>query len=78
VADLADAAAVIRVLRRGPVTVSEVVAETGLSQDKVYRLVESLEQAGAPITRGEFAREEGGRPAATLRITAAGLRKWLG
>jgi hypothetical protein len=79
VADLAHVAAVIRALRRGPVTIAAVAAETKLSQQVVYRIVGQLEQAGAPIVRGELeSTEVGGRPAATLRLTAAGLREWLG
>lgn len=77
-ADIANTAAVIRELRRGPVAIADIVERAGLSQQVVYRIVGQLEAAGAPLVRGELAHQGGGRPAATLRITRAGLLGWLG
>ena len=38
----------------------------------------TLEAAGATIERGEVSRPDGGRPAATLRLTAAAMKRWIG
>lgn len=75
-ADLVATVAVIRAIRRGPVTIAQIAASTKLSQQVVYRLVKQLEAAGAPLERGELAGDDG-RPAATLRLTGAGVRRWL-
>lgn len=77
-ADLGDAVAVLRQLRQGPVTIAQIVEATKLGQDKVYRLIAALEAAGATIERGEVSRPDGGRPAATLRLTAAAMKRWIG
>ncbi|MFT3888883.1 MAG: ROK family protein [Arachnia sp.] len=58
---------VFEVLRRGPATVREIVAETGLSRPTVMALLSSLESSGlAAAAEGEVSTP--GRPASTWRI----------
>jgi DNA-binding Lrp family transcriptional regulator len=79
-ARLADFVAVIRVLRTGPVSVSEIAKATKMHARKVYRLVTELEDAGARLQKrdGEFERVGRGGSAATLfTLTAAALDEWL-
>ena len=79
-ARLADFVAVIRVLRTGPVSVSEIAKATKIRARTVYRLLKDLEDAGARLQKrdAEFVRVGPGGSAATLyTLTAAALDEWL-
>lgn len=77
-APLKDAVRVLQALRKGPRTAAELSVDTGLHWRRVYRLIEALTEAGAPIKESEG--EAGARGFAPKQwtITAQGLREWLG
>ncbi len=74
---LGDVVAVLRALRGGPLTTLQLAERTELSAQSIYRTIAALREAGAPIEEGTP--EAGmGRPPTTYRLTAAGLKRWIG
>jgi predicted DNA-binding transcriptional regulator YafY len=74
-----DTIAVLRALRRGPVTVLQVAESTGIHWRKVYRIVHDLDVLGAPLKESEGDRINPSRRAPTAyALTVDGLREWLG
>jgi len=77
-AQLRDAIAVLRALRAEPQTPAEIAKTTGVHWRKVYRLIDQLIDAGAPIKQANGPRPKHGMVPSTYSLSVAALREWLG